>query len=226
MILCITTNVDIETHSMNIDANYSKSFNDDGRLKRTGTYWTTSSHIITAVIGSGVLSLAWVVGLLGWIAGPTMIDDPLCFGHSPHFQFASALLQHHCFCFGVRLTYYKLEERRFCSYMNIQVCVMNERLKKGMILCITTNVDIETHSMNIDANYSKSFNDDGRLKRTGTYWTTSSHIITAVIGSGVLSLAWVVGLLGWIAGPTMIDDPLCFGHSPHFQFASALLQHQ
>ncbi|PWA74401.1 amino acid transporter, transmembrane domain-containing protein [Artemisia annua] len=66
------------------------------------------------------------------------------------------------------------------------------------------NVDTETHAMNIEADYSKSFDDDGRIKRTGTYWTASSHIITAVIGSGVLSLAWAVGQLGWIAGPTIM----------------------
>lgn len=36
----------------------------------TGTFWTASAHIITAVIGSGVLSLAWSVAKLGWIAGP------------------------------------------------------------------------------------------------------------------------------------------------------------
>ena len=32
--------------------------------------WTASAHIITAVFGSGVLSLAWDLGQLGWIAGP------------------------------------------------------------------------------------------------------------------------------------------------------------
>ncbi|KAJ9146260.1 hypothetical protein P3X46_028547 [Hevea brasiliensis] len=46
---------------------------DDGRLKRTGTLWTASAHIITAVIGSGVLSLAWAIAQLGWIAGPTVM---------------------------------------------------------------------------------------------------------------------------------------------------------
>lgn len=35
-----------------------------------GTFWTTLAHIITAVIGSGVLSLAWSMAQLGWIAGP------------------------------------------------------------------------------------------------------------------------------------------------------------
>ncbi|KAG9457129.1 hypothetical protein H6P81_001637 [Aristolochia fimbriata] len=48
----------------------SKCFDDDGRLKRTGNFWTASAHIITAVIGSGVLSLAWAIAQLGWIAGP------------------------------------------------------------------------------------------------------------------------------------------------------------
>ncbi|KAG6528707.1 amino acid permease 3-like [Zingiber officinale] len=51
----------------------SKCFDDDGRLKRTGTVWTSSAHIITAVIGSGVLSLAWAIGQLGWVAGPAVM---------------------------------------------------------------------------------------------------------------------------------------------------------
>ncbi|CAA3000351.1 probable amino acid permease 7 isoform X1 [Olea europaea subsp. europaea] len=38
--------------------------------KRTGTVWTAIAHIITGVIGSGVLSLAWSVAQLGWISGP------------------------------------------------------------------------------------------------------------------------------------------------------------
>ncbi|PIA24658.1 hypothetical protein AQUCO_157400001v1 [Aquilegia coerulea] len=46
------------------------SFDDDGQPKRTGTLLTATSHIITAVIGSGVLSLAWALAQLGWIAGP------------------------------------------------------------------------------------------------------------------------------------------------------------
>lgn len=35
-----------------------------------GTWVTASAHIITAVIGSGVLSLSWAIAQLGWIAGP------------------------------------------------------------------------------------------------------------------------------------------------------------
>ncbi|KAI8014911.1 putative amino acid permease 7 [Camellia lanceoleosa] len=39
-------------------------------FKRTGNIWTAFAHIITAVIGSGVLSLAWSMAQLGWIADP------------------------------------------------------------------------------------------------------------------------------------------------------------
>ena len=31
------------------------------------------SHIITAIIGSGVLSLAWSISQLGWIGGPVCL---------------------------------------------------------------------------------------------------------------------------------------------------------
>ncbi|KAK9134981.1 hypothetical protein Syun_014311 [Stephania yunnanensis] len=51
----------------------SKCFDDDGRLKRKGNFWTASAHIVTAVIGSGVLSLAWAIAQLGWVAGPIMM---------------------------------------------------------------------------------------------------------------------------------------------------------
>ncbi|XP_010243490.2 PREDICTED: amino acid permease 6-like [Nelumbo nucifera] len=51
----------------------NESLDDDGRVKRTGTLMTASVHIITAVIGSGVLSLAWVMAQLGWVAGPVSL---------------------------------------------------------------------------------------------------------------------------------------------------------
>ncbi|XP_038718086.1 amino acid permease 6-like [Tripterygium wilfordii] len=51
----------------------TEHLDDDGRPKRTGTWLTASAHIITAVIGSGVLSLAWAIAQLGWIAGPTVL---------------------------------------------------------------------------------------------------------------------------------------------------------
>ncbi|EYU26220.1 hypothetical protein ABFS82_08G200800 [Erythranthe guttata] len=48
----------------------SSSDSNHASLKRTGTVWTAIAHIITGVIGSGVLSLAWSVAQLGWIGGP------------------------------------------------------------------------------------------------------------------------------------------------------------
>ncbi|KQK18866.1 hypothetical protein BRADI_1g45180v3 [Brachypodium distachyon] len=37
------------------------------------TVWTAGAHIITAVIGSGVLSLPWSTAQLGWVAGPVTL---------------------------------------------------------------------------------------------------------------------------------------------------------
>ncbi|KEH35330.1 transmembrane amino acid transporter family protein [Medicago truncatula] len=63
-----------QTFDVSIDQQRdSKYFDDDGRVKRTGTVWTASAHVITAVVGSGVLSLAWAIAQLGWIAGPIVM---------------------------------------------------------------------------------------------------------------------------------------------------------
>ncbi|CAN4102560.1 unnamed protein product [Withania somnifera] len=42
-------------------------------IGKKGTIWTAVAHIITGVIGAGVLSLAWSIAQLGWIAGPVAI---------------------------------------------------------------------------------------------------------------------------------------------------------
>ena len=42
-------------------------------LGSAGTLVTASAHIITAVIGSGVLSLAWAIAQLGWVIGPVVL---------------------------------------------------------------------------------------------------------------------------------------------------------
>ncbi|OAY78435.1 Amino acid permease 8 [Ananas comosus] len=38
-----------------------------------GTLWTATAHIAAAVVGSGVLALAWTVAQLGWVMGPLVI---------------------------------------------------------------------------------------------------------------------------------------------------------
>ncbi|CAH9083710.1 unnamed protein product [Cuscuta europaea] len=58
---------------------------------KTGNEWTALAHIITAVIGSGVLSLGWSMSQLGWIAGPIAM---LCFAS---VTLTSALLLSSCY---------------------------------------------------------------------------------------------------------------------------------
>uniref|UniRef100_A0A7N1A9T0 Amino acid transporter transmembrane domain-containing protein n=1 Tax=Kalanchoe fedtschenkoi TaxID=63787 RepID=A0A7N1A9T0_KALFE len=67
------------------------SLDDDGRPARTGTAWSCFAHIITAVIGSGVLSLAWSTAQLGWIGGPVCL---LCFAI---VTYVSAFLLSDCY---------------------------------------------------------------------------------------------------------------------------------
>ncbi|CAM8936170.1 unnamed protein product [Rhodiola kirilowii] len=59
-----------QVFSVDHDGGSSLLVDDDGRPKRTGTFITASAHIVTAVIGSGVLSLAWATAQLGWAGGP------------------------------------------------------------------------------------------------------------------------------------------------------------
>jgi amino acid permease len=49
------------------------------------------AHIITAVIGAGVLELSWSVAQLGWVAGPVAV---LCFAG---VTYVSATLLSHCY---------------------------------------------------------------------------------------------------------------------------------
>ncbi|KAL2620996.1 hypothetical protein R1flu_001201 [Riccia fluitans] len=56
-----------------IESESGKLLDDDGRPQRTGNSWTATAHIITAVIGSGVLSLSWSFAQMGWIAGPIVL---------------------------------------------------------------------------------------------------------------------------------------------------------
>ncbi|KAI9395069.1 hypothetical protein POPTR_005G181600v4 [Populus trichocarpa] len=80
-------------------------------------------------------------------------------------------------------------------------------MKMGENTATKNHLPPQAFGVSVDADPqsdSKWFDDDGRPKRTGNVWTASAHIITAVIGSGVLSLAWAIGQLGWIAGPAVM----------------------
>ncbi|XP_058785203.1 amino acid permease 8-like isoform X2 [Vicia villosa] len=51
----------------------NEEVDDDGRIKRTGNVLTATTHVITVVVGAGVLALAWAIAQLGWIAGITIM---------------------------------------------------------------------------------------------------------------------------------------------------------
>ncbi|CDP20236.1 unnamed protein product [Coffea canephora] len=48
----------------------AKGKDDHGRPKRTGTFYTATAHIITTVVGLGVLSSPRVISQIGWFARP------------------------------------------------------------------------------------------------------------------------------------------------------------
>ncbi|CAN8305698.1 unnamed protein product [Cochlearia groenlandica] len=64
--------------------------------------------------------------------------------------------------------------------------------------------EAEQNPSTVESGNGANVDDDGREKRTGTFMTASAHIITAVIGSGVLSLAWALAQLGWVAGTVIL----------------------
>ncbi|KAH7545463.1 hypothetical protein FEM48_Zijuj01G0096500 [Ziziphus jujuba var. spinosa] len=121
----------------------------ESSLIRTGNVWTAVAHIITAVIGSGVLSLAWSIAQLGWIAGPLAM-----------LSFALVTLI------------------------------------STFLLCNCYRSPDPEYGLNRNRSYLEAVHNN-----LGNVWTAVAHIITAVIGSGVLSLAWSMAQLGWIAGP-------------------------
>ncbi|KAK7351510.1 hypothetical protein VNO77_11026 [Canavalia gladiata] len=51
----------------------SAELDDDGRIKRTGNVLTATTHVVTVVVGAGVLALAWAMAQLGWISGITVM---------------------------------------------------------------------------------------------------------------------------------------------------------
>ncbi|KAL8553449.1 hypothetical protein ACS0TY_001948 [Phlomoides rotata] len=81
---------------------------------------TASAHIITAVIGSGVLSLAWAMAQLGWIAGLVAI-----LGFSVITWFTSMLLAD---CYrsadGTRNYVYKDAVKSHLGGINVQLCAL------------------------------------------------------------------------------------------------------
>ncbi|MFS7985195.1 putative amino acid transporter, transmembrane domain-containing protein [Helianthus anomalus] len=62
-------------HSPLLQCPHSHSSDEESAIlsHRTGTLWTAIAHIITGVMGAGVLSLGWSLAQLGWLFGPPAI---------------------------------------------------------------------------------------------------------------------------------------------------------
>nr|TKR86169.1 Amino acid permease 4 [Populus alba] len=95
----------------------------------------------------------------------------------------------------VRMTY-----RNKGTFFGVHVTSTPMDLSYSEITLVPGSIKKFYQSRKSQRSWFEWFDDDGRPKRTGTVWTASAHIITAVIGSGVLSLAWAIGQLGWITG--------------------------
>ncbi|KAL3685669.1 hypothetical protein R1sor_003691 [Riccia sorocarpa] len=56
-----------------VDPRKEVEFDDDMKPARTGTVLHATAHVVTAVIGSGVLGLPWSIAQLGWLVGTLML---------------------------------------------------------------------------------------------------------------------------------------------------------
>uniref|UniRef100_A0A6N2LA53 Amino acid transporter transmembrane domain-containing protein n=1 Tax=Salix viminalis TaxID=40686 RepID=A0A6N2LA53_SALVM len=137
----------------------------------------------TGVTGAGVLSLAWSMAQPGWVAGP------LCMILFAAITIVSTYLLRECYRFPDD-EHGPIRNR---SYMEaVGFYLGNE--------CDFSDYCGQNHASQQDLIMIAKI-------RSRTLWSCVAHIITAVIGSGVLSLAWSTAQLGWIAGPVSL---LCF----------------
>ncbi|BBN20699.1 amino acid permease [Marchantia polymorpha subsp. ruderalis] len=84
----------------------------------------------------------------------------------------------------------------------------NRHVDVDGLLTARNSVDFTTVFVDPKSQRAGGLDAHDRTPRTGTMWTATAHVITAVIGSGVLSLAWAISQMGWIAGPLVL---LAFG---------------
>ncbi|KAL5713031.1 hypothetical protein ACHQM5_015147 [Ranunculus cassubicifolius] len=118
------------------------NYDDDGKKKRTGNFWTCLAHIITAVIGSGVLSLAWSTAQLGWVIAP------ICMLGFAIVTYVSASLLSDCYRSPVSVTgnrnyTYMDAVRRILGRKQTWVCGLLQYLSMygtGVAYVITTSI--------------------------------------------------------------------------------------
>ncbi|KAL3503680.1 hypothetical protein ACH5RR_038129 [Cinchona calisaya] len=142
---------DLETSLLHSNFYSSSASSTDEKMtpplhpNRKGNIWTALAHIITGVIGSGVLSLAWSMSRLGWIAGPVTM---LCFAS---VTFISASLICNCYKtpdpdFGPNKNASYLDSvHTILGKRNGKICgviVMINFVKVGIVYTITASISI------------------------------------------------------------------------------------
>ncbi|ERN20018.1 amino acid permease 6 [Amborella trichopoda] len=136
---------------------------DDGRV-RNGTVWTATAHIITAVIGSGVLGLGWSVSQLGWILGPFCL---LGFGYVTYY---TATLQADCYRYpnpltGKRNYTYRDAVRVFLGPRNVFMCGM---VQYAILWGSMVSYTIVAASSMVAMKKSNCFHKSGHNSKCGT----------------------------------------------------------
>lgn len=96
------------------------------------------AHIITAVIGSGVLSLAWSTSQLGWIGGPVSL---LCFAI---ITYLSAFLLSDCYRSPDSVT-----GKRNHSYMDAVRVNLGSKTADHLYYSVVFNIGIVSHSVGV-----------------------------------------------------------------------------
>ncbi|XP_073026918.1 amino acid permease 6-like [Primulina eburnea] len=154
--------------STEVGDDFSK-FDDDGRIKRTGTTLTCTAHIITAVIGSGVLSLAWTIAQLGWIAGPIAL---LAF--SVITWFTSTLMADCYRSFdGKRNPTYRAAVKSYLGGFKILLCVIAQY---GAIVGVSIGYSITTSISMVAVKRSNCFHKEGH--KSGCHVANNVYIMT------------------------------------------------
>ncbi|XP_057765376.1 probable amino acid permease 7 [Salvia miltiorrhiza] len=140
-------NSNLLSHSSSSSPTSSSSYALMNHDHKTGTIWTALSHIITAVIGSGVLALSWSMSQLGWIAGPLTM---LAFAS---VTLTSAFLLCHCYksLDGLHTNASYLEAvGRILGKRSALVCgviVQINFIKVGVVYTITSSISMRAIQM-------------------------------------------------------------------------------
>ncbi|CAA0830990.1 Amino acid permease 6 [Striga hermonthica] len=139
---------------------------------------TATAHIITAVIGSGVLSLAWAIAQLGWVAGPIAL---LAF--SVITWFTSILLAD---CYrssdGTRNYTYKEVVKSHLGGLNIQLCGIAQY---SNLVGITIGYSITASISIVAIKRSNCFHQNGH--EAGCHISNNPYIMTFGLIQIVLS---------------------------------------